>query len=347
MDEILTPQESPSMEDTIRETLHSLTNGEPLTDEPDVVEDQPEADRPGRVRDESGRFAKTAEEVAAEAEQPAEEAEAAPSEPEKLPRWRKDELQHWTTLPEQVKAAVLRREEDIHRGIQQYKTEAEFGASLRSVLDEKRTAELTTYYGGVREGIGQLFQLSDYAAQDPAGFIQWFAQQRGIDLGNIGQAQTPPSESEALRIARQTEQRIAQWERQQQDQRLNGTVEQIQKFQQEHDKAGYLDDWNETPSGLQPGAFTQRFIHALKTGEARSPAEAYEYAKRNTPEVYAAEVARLQSEAAEKARKELAKQQAKRASSVNTQPRGSLPPVEPVGTIEDTIRNTYRNLMQA
>lgn len=343
MDEILTPQESPSMEDTIRDTLHSLTGGEPLTEEAE----QPEST--GRIRDESGKFAKTAQEttdpVAEVAEQPTEEAQ--PAEPEKLPRWRKDELQHWTTLPESVKAAVLRREEDIHRGIQQYKTEAEFGASIRQVVDDKRAAELTTYYGGVQQGIGELFKLSDFAAQDPQGFIQWFAQQSGIDLGGIGQAPAQPTETEALRIARQTEQRIAQWERQQQDQALNSTVEQISKFQQEHDKAGYMDDWHETPSGLQPGAFTQRFIHALKTGEAKNPAEAYEYAKRNTPEVYAAEVARLQAEAEERVRKEFATKQAKRASSVNTQPRGSLPPVEPVGTIEDTIRETYRNLMQA
>ena len=338
MDEILTPQESPSMEDTIRDTLHNLTGGEPLTEETEQTE--------SRVRDESGKFAKpvATEPVAEAAEQPAEEQ---PAEPEKLPRWRKDELQHWTTLPESVKAAVLRREEDIHRGIQQYKTEAEFGASLRQVLDEQRAAQLTTHYGGVQQGIGELFKLSDFAAQDPQGFIQWFAAQRGLDLASVGQAPAATTETEALRIARQTEQRIAQWEKQQQDQAINWQVEQISNFQQEHDKAGYMDDWHETPSGLQPGQFTQRFIHALKTGEAKTPAEAYEYAKRNTPEVYAAEVARLQAEAEERVRKDFATKQAKRASSVNTQPRGSLPPVEPVGTIEDTIRNTYRNLMQA
>lgn len=340
MDEILTPQESPSMEDTIRDTLQNLTGGEPLT------EDTPEQE--SRQRDESGRFAKPAETVTVdEVAEPVVEEQS--PEPEKLPRWRKDELQHWTTLPDSVKAAVLRREEDIHRGIQQYKTEAEFGASLRQVLDEQRAAQLTTHYGGVQQGIGELFKLSDFAAQDPQGFIQWFAAQRGLDLASVGQAPTATatSETEALRIARQTEQRIAQWERQQQDQAINGQVEQISKFQQEHDKAGYMDDWHETPSGLQPGQFTQRFIHALKTGEAKTPAEAYEYAKRNTPEVYAAEVARLQAEAEERVRKDFATKQAKRASSVNTQPRGSLPPVEPVGTIEDTIRNTYRNLMQA
>lgn len=338
MDEILTPQESPSMEDTIRDTLQNLTGGEPLT------EDTPEQD--SRQRDESGRFAKPAETVTVdEVAEPV--VEEQPTEPEKLPRWRKDELQHWTTLPDSVKAAVLRREEDIHRGIQQYKTEAEFGASLRQVLDDQRAAQLTTHYGGVQQGIGELFKLSDFAAQDPQGFIQWFAAQRGLDLANVGQAPAATSETEALRIARQTEQRIAQWEKQQQDQAINGQVEQISKFQQEHDKAGYMDDWHETPSGLQPGQFTQRFIHALKTGEAKTPAEAYEYAKRNTPEVYAAEVARLQAEVEERVRKDFATKQAKRASSVNTQPRGSLPPVEPVGTIEDTIRNTYRNLMQA
>lgn len=40
--------------------------------------------------------------------------------------------------------------------------------------------------------ISQLFTLSDYAAQDPAGFIQYFANQRGIDLSQLaGQPQQP------------------------------------------------------------------------------------------------------------------------------------------------------------
>jgi hypothetical protein len=55
------------------------------------------------------------------------------------------------------------------------------------VLGHRRGA-LAAQYGSVESAVQQLFALSDYASQDPAGFLQYFAQSRGIDLSRFAPA---------------------------------------------------------------------------------------------------------------------------------------------------------------
>jgi hypothetical protein len=56
------------------------------------------------------------------------------------------------------------------------------------VLASRRDV-LTAQFGGVDKALEQLFHLSDFAGRDPAGFVKYIAQQRGLDLGKlVGQA---------------------------------------------------------------------------------------------------------------------------------------------------------------
>jgi hypothetical protein len=80
----------------------------------------------------------------------------------------------------------------------------------------------------------------------------------------------------------------------------------------------------------------------LRSGICQTLAEAYERAIWSVPEVRAKVVAEQQQSSAKAAADRAA--EAKKAASVNVQRRGSLPGVQPVGTMEDTIRQTYRKL---
>lgn len=48
--------------------------------------------------------------------------------------WTKEELAAWNKVPESARAAILRREEDMFKGIEQYKAQAQFGTTVADVI---------------------------------------------------------------------------------------------------------------------------------------------------------------------------------------------------------------------
>jgi hypothetical protein len=58
---------------------------------------------------------------------------------------------------------------------------------LGTALTPQRIQGLVAESGSVENGLSRLFALYDQANQNPGGFIQWFAQTRGIDLRQMGQ----------------------------------------------------------------------------------------------------------------------------------------------------------------
>jgi len=156
-----------------------------------------------KERDESGRFkakekaeepaeatdepAVTTEETSAEAKtvekQPAEERVPPP------PNWNGKGKVAWEKLPKAVKQEII---SDYTRVNEVEKT----FAPIKEVLSPHMQA-LTANYGSAEAGLRNLFQLSDFASKNPQGFIQWFAQQRGIQLNAPGQAAQQPAQEQA------------------------------------------------------------------------------------------------------------------------------------------------------
>jgi len=64
------------------------------------------------------------------------------------------------------------------------------------VLTQQRRDALAMQYGGVDQALSQLFALSDFAARDPRGFMQHFAQQRGLNLAQLVQQQAEPQQQQ-------------------------------------------------------------------------------------------------------------------------------------------------------
>lgn len=101
--------------------------------------------------------------------------------------------------PENWKGAGKLKWEKLPRDIQQ-EIVAEFGriGQIESQLSAyrqaigPRAARLAAEYGSVERAIEQLFALSDFAAADANGFLNWFAQTRGITSpGAAPQPQQP------------------------------------------------------------------------------------------------------------------------------------------------------------
>lgn len=345
-----------SLDDTILETLRDIeARGDMPADEPKdepKEEAKPAEEAPKkaeRARDESGRFAPKAEapaEPAAEPEQKAEPAE--PKEPARRPKWAKDALEQFDTLPEQVKAAALKREEDMHRGLDMYRESAKFGEAIKQTLGQ-RAQILQATYGSVEAGLQALFQLSDHAAQDPAGFVRRLAQARGIDLAALAsgeQQQALPPESTSVQQRMQHLESLLQQQQQSQQQAVLASLNSdLARFAEEHDKPGYMNDWIEGPAGPVPGPFRQRMASLLESGAAATLQDAYEMAVWTNPTLRQARLA--QQQAADKAAADKARviESAKKAQGINVRRVGTLPAVEQSsGSMDDTIRDAYRRL---
>lgn len=196
------------MSDALREALESAYV-EPATEEvnTDIAADAPVAEEPiGRSRDDRGRFSAkdTAVEPAAPAAAPAapipDQGSAPAPEPALQPlaapdRWSAEWKTKFSALPRDAQQLLLDREGEYNKGFTQTSQEL---ASLKKQYEPIETLIAPRRQAWQAQGANEaqmmehLFGLSDFADKDPAGFIQWFAKERGIALD--GQpAQQPDS----------------------------------------------------------------------------------------------------------------------------------------------------------
>lgn len=218
------------------------------TDDAAEAEEQPGSDTP---RDEKGRFApKSATPDNDKEPDAADDTAPVDAKPEDAPKDEDDHIEplaHWK-LEDQERFRSLKPEDqkwilDQHRAIDAEKTrvsqEAKQHGYLAEVFTPDRMDALTRDGVAPETYIKQLVSLSDYANRDPAGFLRYMAERRGLTpeqvFGTPAQQQVnddedddfPPDPAllraqqdaaEARRIAEevntrwQTEQTTAQWQ---------------------------------------------------------------------------------------------------------------------------------------
>lgn len=161
---------------------------------------EPEAPDEAPSRDERGRFAsKLAQDTPAVEPAPAEAVETTEDIPDQgttaepveaetpidpPASWSADEKEHFGTLPPAVQKALVRRESEREASYTQKSQEAaryKQYEPLETVLAPRRQ-QWAQEGMSPEQALQQLLALSDYASSDPRGFVQWFAQQRGISL---------------------------------------------------------------------------------------------------------------------------------------------------------------------
>lgn len=232
------------------EKLQTQTDSD--TDIPkDILPDAPQEEdntEDDRERDEKGRFkAKEKEETIEDAveEAPAEENTDQGSVPEPKPaeqplsppeRWSAEWKAKFTALPRDAQQLLLDREGEYDKGFTQKSQEAanlkRQYEPLEPILAPRRQAWAMQGLDDAR-ALTQLLALSDFAANKPQEFIQWFAQQRGINL-------TPPPAQEGAAAPTTPDftpilQKVTSLEQQLQTQQQAEIARQINAFKADHE----------------------------------------------------------------------------------------------------------------
>ncbi len=338
-----TPAAPATMEDTIRAKLREMT--------------KPEEKPFDRARAPDGKFIKTPEEVAADAAAAAPAPEVPPTpevvpppappkpgEPDltKPPTSLKGNVQaKWDKLDPDVRAEFHRREANFHEGLSAYKQMADIGkvmdAEVRPYEAFIRSKNLSAP-AVVRELMNTAYTLSTGAPEAKMQVVLNIAKEYGIDLSNVQE-----SAQQLAAAAPQIDPVIAP---------LQQKLEAIEKRFEEQSNEAARREYAELQR--QTNAFAQnpsnKFYELVKldmaalieTGRADGLQDAYDKAIWANPEARAQLLAEQQ--AAERKAKAEKAAAAKKAASTNVAPRGTLPAAPVVGSMEDTIRATYRRM---
>jgi hypothetical protein len=335
--EIDKPEES-SIDDTIRDTLRDIKSrdtNESVT--PDATEEPATEDKPKPAREASGKFkAKTAEEVSTESTETDAQEPIVTQDLQRL-GLRKDEAAEWDKTPPKIQEAFNRRINETMAGLDQYKQAASFG---QNVYKEMQPYEATFRSLGLapEKAVGELLK-NDYilrsgTPQQKQSAAQNLLKYYGIDMGSVT-AEQPYVDPQVDNLQRQLSQMqnyIQNQEAQSQSAQETALNSEIAKAAQE----------NEHFDRVKP-----EMAALLQAGQAKDLNEAYEKAIWINPEVRGLVLAKQQEDARKQAAEVAAK--ARSAASVNVSARGRLPASNSTAgaTMEETIRNKFRQLTQS
>lgn len=259
-------------------------------------------------------------------------------------RWSADDKAAFAALPREAQDLVLKRERDVEgylsKRTQELSSQGKTYESLEQVLAPRRQS-LSIAYGSVENGLNTLFALSDMAEKDPAGFINYFAQQRGIDLsalqkGGEADESADPEITAIRREIAQERQYREQQQREAQAARDRELSTQVERFKAEKNDKGEILRPHFDSVRTHMGAL-------LEKGAAQDLQDAYDQAVWANPET---RKALMDSHAKAEQAKRVAEAKAKAAAAekaASTRPRSSNGQFvsSPGKTIEETMAAAY------
>jgi len=252
--------------------------------------------------------------------------------------WRGEAAALWDSLPETVQNEVLKREEDIFKGIEQYKGDAYLGKELKDILKPHmdRFQRYNIHPGNhIQQLLGFQRTLIEGTPQQKAALLQQVARDYRIPLDEFGDAPYTDPATEAMRQELESLRgQFQQLTAAQQATRLQEVTTTVEKFLTDPSKpyaAELINDMSDLIAGKV----------------CKDLNEAYELAIWRNPQTRAKEQSRLQTEAAEKLRKEAAEHAAKaaKATAARVTPTSrAVGDTAPLGTMEDTIAQTLKEI---
>lgn len=243
--------------------------------------------------------------------------------------WRKEAVAKWATLDPDLKAEVLKRETDFHKGTETYKQKAAFADEIQRTIApyQQNFAALgiqPTY------AIKTMFEaenmLRNGSPQQKAQLFQKWAQDYGVDLGQM-QTNIDPHVAEL-------QQKVSNYEAAMQHQRFQ------QESQAQSQLTSTIEDFAKNHEHLE--SVRVQMGSLLASGAAKDLQDAYDQAIWTNPDIRATLLAKQQEEAKAKARQ--IAEEAKRTAATNVRHRGTVPAAKATGTLDEVLRENAQNL---
>lgn len=243
--------------------------------------------------------------------------------------WRPEAAAKFATLPPEVQQEVLKREEDIFKGLEGYKADASIGKALKGVVQPYMHIFQAQGVDPIQQVSGLMrahVALATGTPEQKQQFFQHLAKEYGVDLGG----EAPYVDPQVAGLQKQLSDLQS---------RLNG------REQQEADKArttlqAEIDTFASDPAHQYFDEVANDIAGLLRSGAAKDLKDAYEKAIWANPITRAKEQARLTADAEAKAKAEAAEKakQARKATGANVKSSAKAASgTAPLGSIDDTL----------
>ena len=243
--------------------------------------------------------------------------------------WRPEAAAHFATLPSEVQKEILKREEDIFRGLEGYKADASIGKALKSVVQPYTELFQSQGIDPMQQVSGLMrahIALATGTPEQKQQFFQHLASEYGVELSG----EMPYVDPQVADLQKQ----LASLQS-----RLNGR-EQQEATQARAKLQAEIEAFASDPAHTYFDEVANDIAGLLKSGAAKDLSDAYEKAIWANPITRAKEQARLTVAAEAKAKTEAAEKvkQARRATSVNVRSSAKAASgTAPTGSIDDTL----------
>jgi len=264
-----------------------------------------------------------------EPEKEAPEKEEAKREPPQS--WKKETHEIWDSIPDAAKDYIEKREEQMRAGLEKDRTDANLGRTMRDVMTPH--AQLLKQQGvdeptAVKYMLNAHYNLSNGTPEQRLKYFKEFAQSYGFNDNNG--KEVDPTIQELRNEIHTIKSNLTATQQRTVNEMRSKIESTVDAFAEEHPHFHDLED------------DIAKFITAGYELE-----DAYEKALWANPSTRQLELDRINKETSEKtlAEKKEAADKAKKAKSVNVRGRDTgKAPTAPKGTMEDTLRETFRDI---
>lgn len=246
--------------------------------------------------------------------------------------WRKEAAAVFETLPDIVKAEVMKREEDMFKGMEQYKQGAQIGQNFQNViaphLDHLQRAGVNPY-----EEVNGLLEYSKIMRFGTQGermqLLSSIATEYGLDLLELAET-TPvqPYIDPAVKALQDEVNQLKSGRQQEETQRVTQARAEVQRT---------VDAFKADPKHEHFDTLEPEMVAFMTSGVCKTLEEAYEKALWANPLTRAKEQARLTAEAQAQSTANAAKAKLAQAANLKTNARPGRE-TAPTGSMDDTMR---------
>ena len=248
--------------------------------------------------------------------------------------WKKEALAEWSNIPEAAKQEILRRESEIHQGIEGYRAAAQVGDTFYNIAKDY-TQNLESRGMKALDVVRSFFQVEHTLANgtndQKVEMLQRMANEYGIILDGNGNYSFQDDSVQELKrevqaLKQQENERVA---RQNADTQAK-ISDEINKFASD-------------PINEHFNTVANDMAELIKANRGMTLKEAYDKAIWMNPTTRAIELEKEQKKVEEKRKEEVAK--AKKLSSVNLGSSGDVKKGKVTGSWEDNLARSYDEIV--